>query len=230
MAIIRAEALEKAYFTQAEKVIALCNVYFQIDHSDFVIINGPSGSGKTTLLNILSGIDRPTAGELYLNEIPLFSFTDNRRTEIRRDKIGLIFQSFELIPVLTAAENVEYPLLLQKVHRFERKRRVMEILEMVGLENMAHRLPDQLSGGQKQRVAIARALVTRPEVVLADEPTGNLDSGTGLKIIELMLDLNRKYGVAFVIVSHDLALNQFAKQVYQIRDGKLTLKEGGQII
>jgi putative ABC transport system ATP-binding protein len=227
MAIIRAEAVGKVYITQAEKVVALRDVDFQLNRSDFVLINGPSGSGKTTLLNLLSGIDRPTSGRLYLEETPMGSFTDNHRTKIRRDKIGLIFQSFELIPVLTAGENVEYPLLLQKVSRRERRERVVEILERVGMEKMADRLPSQLSGGQKQRVAIARALVTRPKVVLADEPTGNLDTRTGIKIVQLMLDLNRKYGVAFVIVSHDLALNQLAKDVYLIRDGILTLKKGG---
>jgi putative ABC transport system ATP-binding protein len=138
---------------------------------------------------------------------------------MRRDKVGLIFQSFELIPVLTAGENVEYPLLLQKIGRHERRKRVKEVLTQVGLEEQMNRLPSQLSGGQKQRVAIARALVTRPKLILADEPTGNLDSENGMRIIRLLLDLNRKYQVAVVIVTHDLTLNQFARRVYLLKDG-----------
>lgn len=225
MAIIKATALEKSYFTEAEQIMALRNVDFEINPGDFTIINGPSGSGKTTLLNLLSGIDQPSKGELYLDDLSITEFTDNARTEIRRDKIGLIFQSFELIPVLTVAENVEYPLLLQKVNPLQRKQRVAEILEQVGLSKHAKRFPAQLSGGQKQRVAIARALVTKPAVVLSDEPTANLDSGNGLRIIELMLELNRKYGVAFVIVTHDLSLNKYAKKIYQIKDGIIAPKE-----
>lgn len=225
MAIIMAKALEKSYFTEAEEVYALQGVDFVINYGDFTLINGPSGSGKTTLLNILSGIDQPTKGELYLNDNPMSSFSDNERTEIRRDKVGLIFQSFELIPVLNTDENVEYPLLLQKLDSKERKKRVAEVLEQVGLSQYAKRRPPQLSGGQKQRVAIARALVTHPEVVFSDEPTANLDSETGLRIMELMLRLNQQYGVAFIIVTHDLSLNKYAKKVYQIKDGVLTLKE-----
>ncbi|HBE77499.1 MAG TPA: lipoprotein-releasing system ATP-binding protein LolD [Firmicutes bacterium] len=228
MAIIKAGNLEKCYRTAAEQVYALRGVDFEINSGDFTIINGPSGSGKTTLLNLLSGIDQPSKGELYLDNLPITKFSDSVRTEIRRDKIGLIFQSFELMPVLTAAENIEYPLLLQKIRRAEREKRVTEILDQVGLSQYARRLPAQLSGGQKQRVAIARALVTRPEVVLSDEPTANLDSETGLKIMELMLELNQKYKVAFVIVTHDLSLNQYAKQIYRIKDGCIISKEENQ--
>lgn len=224
MSIIKAEMLEKIYQTEAEQVHALQKIDFEINKGDFIIINGPSGSGKTTLLNLLSGLDQPTKGNLLLNDQPIGLFNDSKRTELRRDQIGLIFQSFELIPVLTAAENVEYPLILQKVKRTERKRQVEEILDLVGLAGLANRLPAQLSGGQKQRVAVARALVTQPKLVLADEPTANLDSETGLKIIELMMALNQKYGVAFVIVTHDLSLNKYAQQVFQIKDGILSLK------
>ncbi len=228
MAIIKATALEKSYNTEAEQVYALRGVDFKINPGDFSIINGPSGSGKTTLLNILSGIDQPSEGELYLDNLPIAEFSDSARTEIRRDKIGLIFQSFELLPVLTAAENIEYPLLLQNIHPADRRNRVAEVLEQVGLTQYAKRFPAQLSGGQKQRVAIARALITKPVVVLSDEPTANLDSETGIKIIELMLELNRKHGVAFVIVTHDLSLNKYAKQIYQIKDGVITSKEDNQ--
>ncbi len=224
MSIVRAEMLEKVYQTQAEQVHALQKIDFEINKGDFIIINGPSGSGKTTLLNLLSGLDQPTKGNLLLNDQPIGLFNDSKRTELRRDQIGLIFQSFELIPVLTAAENVEYPLILQKIKRGERKRRVEAILDLVELAGLAGRLPAQLSGGQKQRVAVARALVTQPKLVLADEPTANLDSETGLKIIELMMALNRKYEVAFVIVTHDLSLNKYAQQIFQIKDGILSSK------
>jgi putative ABC transport system ATP-binding protein len=226
LVILKAEAVEKVYATEAEQVYALRMIDFEIRAGDFLIINGPSGSGKTTLLNILSGIDQPTTGEIYLGRQPLSGLSDRERTVIRRDKIGLIFQSFELIPVLTVGENVEYPLLLQKLSPQERRKRVKAVLSQVGLGELIKRLPSQLSGGQKQRVAVARALVTRPEIILADEPTGNLDSETGQKIIRLMLELNRKYRVAVVMVSHDLTLNQYAQRVYQIKDGVLTVKGG----
>lgn len=224
MTVIRANGLEKVYSSGAEEVRALKGVNIQIDKGDFIVINGPSGSGKTTLLNILAGIDQPSLGEVYVDNESLNKFSDKERTLIRRDKIGLVFQSFELLPMLTARENVEYPLLLQNISREERKKRVDKILGDVSLLEMADRLPSRLSGGQKQRVAIARALVTRPEVVLADEPTGNLDTSTGSQIIELMLRLNREYGVAFVIVTHDLSINRFAKKLIKIRDGQLEVK------
>ncbi|ACL70714.1 ABC transporter ATP-binding protein [Halothermothrix orenii] len=221
MTILKARGIKKVYTTQAEKVYALKGVDLEINKGDFIVINGPSGSGKTTLLNILSGVDRPTEGEVYIDGKPLSELKDSKRTLIRRNKIGLVFQSFELIPVLTARENVEYPLLLQKIDRSQRKKRVDCILDQVGLLDMADRRPSQLSGGQKQRVAIARALVTEPDVVLADEPTGNLDTGTGRKIIELMNRLNHDFQVSFVIVTHDLSINQYARKLIKIRDGRL---------
>lgn len=221
VSFLRAEGIKKVYETRAERVQALKGINLEINRGDFIVINGPSGSGKTTLLNILSGIDRPSEGEVYVDGRPLSVLSDSQRTLIRRNKIGLVFQSFELIPVLTARENVEYPLLLQKIKGRERKERVERILGQVGLLEMADRLPSQLSGGQKQRVAIARSLVINPEVVLADEPTGNLDTETGRKIIELMYHLNRDFNVAFVIVTHDLSINQFAKRLIIIRDGVL---------
>jgi len=225
LAIIKLENLSKTYSSQAEEVQALKNIKLTIDKGDFIVVNGPSGSGKSTLLNLLAGIDEASLGDIQINNISLSSLSDRERTELRRDKIGLVFQYFELIPVLTAWENVEYPLLLQKVSKSERKRKVDRILEQVGLSKMAQRLPSQLSGGQKQRVAIARALVTDPEIVLADEPTGNLDTKTGEKIIELMLNLNRGYNVAFVIVTHDLFVNKYAQKLIEIQDGILKIKE-----
>ncbi|WP_027338933.1 ABC transporter ATP-binding protein [Halonatronum saccharophilum] len=225
MSIIKAEGVSKSYLSQVEEIIALKEANLTIEAGDFVVINGPSGSGKTTLLNLLAGIDKATKGELYINGLALSSLSDKENTLLRRDKVGLVFQSFELIPVLSAWENVEYPLLLQKVNKSERKKRVDKILKQVGLEEVKDNLPSQLSGGQKQRVAIARALVTDPKVVLADEPTASLDTKTGKGIIKLMLDLNQTKEVAFIVVTHDLAINDYAKRLLKIQDG--VLKEVG---
>lgn len=225
MPIIRANELGKVFVNKAEQVHALKGVNFEINEGDFILINGPSGSGKTTLLNLLSGIDTPTSGRIYFENIPFADLNDSRRTVVRRDKVGLVFQSFELLPVLTVFENVEYPLLLQKVKKTERRERVKEMLNNVGLSELERRFPSQLSGGQKQRVAIARALVTQPKVVFADEPTGNLDSKTGQMIIEEMFKLNDKKKIAFVIVTHDLSLNKYAKKLFAINDGILRLTE-----
>ncbi|MGM0369228.1 MAG: ABC transporter ATP-binding protein [Bacillota bacterium] len=226
MPLITAHNISKIYQSRAEKIQALKNVDLTIEQGDFIVVNGPSGSGKSTLLNLISGIDQPTKGEIQIDNTSLSSLKDKERTLLRRNKIGLVFQHFELIPVLTAWENVEYPLLLQDLAKSKRKTRVDQILEQVGLHKMADRRPNQLSGGQKQRVAIARALVTQPEVVLADEPTGNLDIATGEQILQLMLTLNQKYDVAFIIVTHDLKINQYAKKLIEIKDGNLIIKEG----
>ncbi len=225
MSIIKTENLTKIYSSQAEEVEALKDTNLVIGEGDFIVINGPSGSGKSTLLNLLAGIDEPTSGRVKFNKSYLNRLNDNQRTELRRNKIGLVFQYFELISVLTVRENVEYPLLLQQVSKRERRRRTDKILEQVGLSEMSNRYPNQLSGGQKQRVAIARALVTEPEVVLADEPTGNLDSETGKSIIKLMLRLNQDYQVSFVIATHDLFINQYAKRLIKIKDGIVDIKE-----
>jgi len=226
MSLITAHNISKTYHNEAEEIQALKEINLSINKEDFIVINGPSGSGKSTLLNLISGIDQPTKGEIYIDNTSLSSLKDKERTLLRRNKIGLVFQHFELIPVLTAWENVEYPLLLQDLAKSERRTRVDQILKQVGLYKMADRRPNQLSGGQKQRVAIARALVTQPEVVLADEPTGNLDTATGEQILQLMLTLNQNYDVAFIIVTHDLKINQYAKKLMEIKDGNLIIKEG----
>src|SRR5690554_1500355 len=223
--VIETKSLTKAYISQSEQVTALEEANLQVTAGDFIIINGPSGSGKTTFLNLISGIDSPTNGEVILNGQLLSKLSENKRTELRLHQIGLIFQSFELIPVLTVFENVEYPLLLQRLPRNKRQTRVEDILARVGLEKMAKRFPAQLSGGQKQRVAIARALAPRPQIILADEPTGNLDSKTGAHILRLLLELNQVYGVSFLIVTHDLAINRYAKRLLEIKDGILSEKE-----
>ena len=221
MGIIKAEGISKSYFTEAEEIVALKETDLVINQGDFLVINGPSGSGKTTLLNLLSGIDTVTTGEVAIDGSVLSQLSNKEKTLLRRDKVGLVFQSFELIPVLSAWENVEYPLLLQNVDKLERKKRVDRILTQVGLAEVMNHRPSELSGGQKQRVAIARALVIEPRVVLADEPTGSLDTETGDEIVNLMLDLNQTKEVAFIIVTHDLFINQYAHRLIEIQDGVL---------
>jgi putative ABC transport system ATP-binding protein len=200
---------------------ALRGVTLDVADGDFAAICGASGSGKTTLLNVIGCIDRPTSGSLRIAGEDVLRFSDSQLAELRRRAIGFIFQSFNLIPVLTVHENVEYPLLLLKIPKNERKRRVEEILEAVGLRPFGRRRPGELSGGQMQRVAIARALVTTPRMVLADEPTANLDSATGAAILALMKELNQMHRTTFVFSTHDPEIVRYAERVYRIRDGLL---------
>ncbi len=217
---LETRALTKDYLMGKERVRALDAVDFSATQGDFVVINGPSGSGKSTMLNLLALIDRPTSGEvLFLGE-PTGALSEGGLAQLRRDQIGLVFQTFNLIPVLSAFENVEYPLLLTRTSRAERRRRVGALLEVVGLADFARRRPDELSGGQRQRVAVARALVTQPRVVLADEPTANLDSATGRQIMGLLQGLNQNHCVTFVVVTHDPAVAEYAGRVLAIRDGR----------
>ncbi|MCI2430104.1 ABC transporter ATP-binding protein [Candidatus Acetothermia bacterium] len=213
--------LTKDYQVGQETVRALRGVNLAVSQGDFLVVNGPSGSGKTTLLNLIACIDAPTSGEVLIEEMAVSKLSEGRLAELRREKIGLIFQTFNLIPVLSAYENAEYPLLLLKLSRLERQRRVNALLEEVGLADMQKRRPDELSGGQRQRVAIARALVTNPKIVLADEPTANLDSDTGAQVMQIMRRLNEEHKVAFVVVTHDPVVTQYAKRMLRMRDGKL---------
>ncbi|MGC9529949.1 MAG: ABC transporter ATP-binding protein [Candidatus Bipolaricaulaceae bacterium] len=219
--LLQAQQLTKLYTLGKEQVYALRGVDFEARQGDFVVINGPSGSGKTTFLNLLALIDRPTTGEIFLEGTATRRLSEGRLAELRRSRIGLVFQTFNLIPVLSAGENVEYPLLLHDLPRAERRRRVGAILEEVGLADLARRRPDELSGGQRQRVAVARALVTQPRMVLADEPTANLDSTTGGQVMDLMRRLNEEHCVVFVVVTHDPVVTQYASRVLSIRDGRL---------
>ncbi len=219
--VVEARDLVKHYRTGGEVVEALRGVDFRAEQGDFIVIHGPSGSGKTTFLNMIGCIDRPTSGEVLLYGQRTSELSEGRLARLRRDKIGLVFQTFNLIPVLSAFENVEYPLLLQRVPRAERHRRVRDLLQAVGLSREAKRRPGRLSGGQSQRVALARALVTETKLVLADEPTGNLDSGSTQRIMEVMKSLNKERQVAFIVVSHDPLVGEYAKRTVSIRDGQL---------
>jgi putative ABC transport system ATP-binding protein len=189
------------------------------------VIAGPSGSGKTTLLNIMSGLDIPSDGKVMLSGKFISEMKGNELSDFRRDHIGFIFQSYNLIPVLSARENIEYIMLLQGVAEKERLSRVSEILEDVGLEGMADRKPGQLSGGQQQRVAIARAMVSSPDIILADEPTANLDSSTGSALLDIMRALNEKRGMTFVFSTHDSMIMERAKRLILLKDGSISKDE-----
>ncbi len=203
------------------QVKALDDVSLKIVQGEFMALVGPSGSGKSTLLNIMSGLDNPTSGHTLLQGKDIAVLSGNELSDFRRDHIGFIFQSYNLIPVLTVKENIEYIMLLQKVSPEEREKRVKAILAEVGLTGMEKRLPGQLSGGQQQRVAIARAIVSRPKIILADEPTANLDSKTGTDLIDLMANLNEEYNTTFVFSTHDPKIMKRAKRLVTLEDGKI---------
>jgi putative ABC transport system ATP-binding protein len=226
-ATLETRDLTKIYRLGSEDVHALCGVDFAAAQGDFVVVNGPSGSGKTTFLNLLSVIDRPTEGEVLIGGEPTSTKTEKDLSILRRSTIGLVFQTFNLVPVLSAAENVEYPLLLQRLPKPERRARVEALLDEVGLADMAGRRPNELSGGQRQRVAVARALVAGPKIVLADEPTANLDSETGERVMELLRSLNEEHCVTFVVVTHDPAVSAYGRRRIRILDGKLDEEAAG---
>jgi putative ABC transport system ATP-binding protein len=217
--------VDKAYSLGAVSVPALADINLDIRPHRFTVISGASGSGKTTLLNMIGCIDRPDAGEITLAGRSVNAMSDNELSDFRVRHLGFIFQNFNLLPVLTAYENVEYPLLLAKTPARERKRRVMALLDAVGLASKAGNRPGQLSGGQRQRVAIARALATSPQLVLADEPTANLDSETGAAIIALMRKMQHEHKVSFVFSSHDPKVLAEADDAVFIRDGRITAIE-----
>lgn len=213
--------VDKTYRLDTVTVPALSGVSIDIRPGRFTVLCGPSGSGKTTLLNMMGCIDRPDAGEIQVHGQAVQAMTDDALSDFRARRIGFVFQNFNLLPVLTAFENVEYPLVLAAVPAAQRKERVRALLDAVGLADRAGNRPGQLSGGQRQRVAIARALATEPALVLADEPTANLDSQTGAEIIALMRRLQRERGASFVFSSHDPMVLAQADDVVRIRDGRI---------
>jgi putative ABC transport system ATP-binding protein len=202
-------------------VTALQQVDLTIETGGFVALAGPSGSGKTTLLNLIGGLDLPDSGSIRVNEMDYSTLNASQLAELRLHHIGFVFQSYNLIPVLSAAENVEYVMLLQGVPATERRRRSHQILADVGLEGKDDRRPAELSGGQQQRVAVARAIVSNPSIVLADEPTANLDSKTGEGLLQLMQKMNAQRGVTFIFSTHDSMVMQYARRVVTIHDGRI---------
>jgi len=213
--------VSKSYLLDSVEVRALSDVNVEIFPGRFTVISGASGSGKSTLLNLIGCIDRPSAGSISVDGHDVLAMSDDGLTDFRASHLGFVFQNFNLLPVLTAYENVEYPLILARMPASKRKARVGELLASVGLSDKARHLPGQLSGGQRQRVAIARALATAPRFVMADEPTANLDSGTGRAIIDLMRAIQREHRVSFVFSSHDPQVMAEADDAIRIRDGQV---------
>jgi len=208
-------------FAGKRDVIALADVTFSIPRGEMVSIIGPSGSGKSTLLNLMGGLDRPTSGDVFVDGAALAGLTDDELTRVRRDKIGFIFQFFNLLPTLTCLENVGLPLHLRGWPRRKVDERARELLDLVQLAHRLHHLPDELSGGERQRVAIARALSIYPPILLADEPTGNLDTHTGEEILSLIRDLHARLGSTVVIVTHDMTVATSCERTIALRDGRL---------
>lgn len=228
MSIIKVRNVKKVYNPKTIPVHALNGVSLDIEEGEFTAIVGPSGSGKTTLLNIIGGLDRPSEGTVEINGQEILEFNDNKLINFRRDNIGFVFQSYNLIPVLSAYENIEFVMLLQSKSKEERAHRVNELLKSVGLEDKRNNRPSQLSGGQQQRVAVARALASKPTFILADEPTANLDSKSTTDLLDLMAKLNKEEQMTFVFSTHDQRVIDRARRIITIDDGKVTsdIKQG----
>ena len=218
--IVKTENLRKIYGSGESRVVALDKVNLEIASSDFISIMGPSGSGKSTLLHLLSGLDKPTSGSLTYDGKDIYSFNDKALSAFRRQRIGFIFQQFNLLPVLTAKENIIMPLLLDKKQPDEAY--LKQLTELLGIQGRLDHLPHELSGGQQQRVAIARALIAKPDVIFADEPTGNLDSKSGGEVMELLQGVWKKMGKALVVITHDIRIARMADRQFQIVDGILS--------
>jgi putative ABC transport system ATP-binding protein len=219
MEVTKIQNVTKSFKTGKVETQALRGVSFSIESGEFTALIGPSGSGKTTLLQLIGCLDLPTSGQVYVNGKDVSHLNRNQRADMRRGTIGFIFQFFALIPTLTAYENVEMPLLLNGHTPIDRRTRVNQLLESVGLAERAHHRPDQLSGGEQQRVAIARALSMKPALILADEPTANLDTPNGKLVMDTMLRLNQETGVTFIFATHDPRVIQYARRVITLRDG-----------
>ena len=217
--MLRCEGLTQTYLSGGRPLTVLKNISFTLEDGGFLAIVGPSGSGKTTLLGLLAGLDRPAAGRVWLDGVDLAGMNEDARARLRAEKVGFVFQSFHLIPTLTARENVQVPLELRGEAGAEA--RATELLARVGLGDRMDHYPAQLSGGEQQRVALARAFSTRPRLLFADEPTGNLDGRTGHTIIDLMLELNRELGTTLVLVTHDIELARLARRTIRLADGTI---------
>ena len=216
---MQATALWKIYASGDSTVQAVRGVDVEIKEGEMIAIMGPSGCGKTTLLNVLSGIDEPNSGEVMIDGNPMYSVSDDKRTQMRAQNLGFIFQDFNLLPVLSAVENVELPLLLLGKSASEARKSALEALDSVGLADRSEHRPTELSGGQQQRVAIARAIVHHPKVILCDEPTGNLDSATSSTVMTLLKEINKKLGTTFLLVTHDKDVASQCSRILQMDDG-----------
>ena len=226
---VEVRGLVRTFVEGDQEVTALKGVDLTVAGGEFTAVAGPSGSGKTTLFNLVGGLDEPTSGDVLLEGRPLRGLSRRELARLRLERIGFVFQAYNLIPVLSAFENVEYPLILKRTAPAERRRRVSELLGAVGLGDLMHRRPAHLSGGQQQRVAIARSLVCEPAVVLADEPTANLDSATGQSLLDLMARLNRERGLTFLFSTHDPMVMGAARRLIRLHDGRVEsdVRQGG---
>ena len=220
-AIVTCNGISKSYRQGKVTVDALQGVDLTVETGGFIALAGPSGSGKTTLLNLIGGLDRPNSGTIQVDDQDYENLSAAQMADLRLHRIGFIFQAYNLIPVLSAVENVEYVMLLQGIPAKTRRQKARQILDTVGLADRYDRRPAELSGGQQQRVAVARAIVAGPSIVLADEPTANLDSKTGERLLELMRQMNRERGVTFIISTHDKMVMDFARRIVMIRDGRV---------
>jgi putative ABC transport system ATP-binding protein len=223
--VIEGKSLHKTYDETKVPVHALRGVDIEIGKGEFTAIVGPSGSGKTTLLNIIGGLDRPSSGSILVGGTDISKLSDNQLIDFRKENIGFVFQAYNLIPVLTAQENVEFVMLLQNRSKSERDQRVKELMEAVGLGDRLHNRPSELSGGQQQRVAVARALAAKPDFILADEPTANLDSVSTYNLLDIMAKLNKEEDITFVFSTHDSRVISRARRVITIEDGKVVSDE-----
>jgi len=222
MEVVKIENVTRSYQIGKIETKALRGVNLSIENGEFTSLVGPSGSGKTTLLQMIGCLDQPTSGRVIINDRDVTTLNRNQRADMRRETIGFIFQFFALIPTLTAYENVEMPLLLNGHSPKERKERVMELLKAVDLTDRANNRPDQLSGGQQQRIAVARALASNPKLILADEPTANLDTANGKQVMDIMAKLNQETGVTFVFATHDPRVFNYAQRIVTLQDGLIT--------
>ena len=220
-ALVEVDAVTRTFPLDHSHVTALDHTALRVERGEFLAIAGPSGSGKSTLLNLIGCIDKPASGRILIDGTDTGTLTATQLTDLRRRKIGFVFQTFNLIPVFTAAENVEFPLLIQGIAPAERKARVQEALEGVGLAARAHHRPDLMSGGERQRVAVARAIVHKPELVLADEPTANLDTRNATQLIKLMRGLNERLGLTFIFSTHDQRLLEHTPRIVRLTDGQI---------
>ena len=219
MEILKVENLTKVYGKDSTKVVALDNVSFSVKKGEFVAIVGASGSGKSTLLHLIGGVDRPTSGQVYIGDRDIYSFDDDKLAIFRRRQIGLIYQFYNLIPILNVLENITLPLDLD--NRDVDKKELDDLVKLLGLEKRKNHLPNELSGGQQQRTSIGRALITRPSIILADEPTGNLDSKSSDEIVELLRKSNKEYKQTIIMITHNMEIAKCADRIIEIEDGKI---------
>ncbi len=222
MSLMKLIDLKKTYVQGKNvKTQALKGLNLEFEEGEFAVVSGPSGSGKTTLLNLMGGLDSPTSGQVFLNDTNIGQLKENRLAHIRLMNFGFIFQAYNLVPVLTAEENIEYIMMLQGIPKKERKQRVCEIAKELGIDDLLHKKPNEMSGGQQQRVAVARAVVSKPKIVFADEPTANLDSESSSNLLDLMKLLNEEEKMTFVFSTHDPVLMEKAKRRLILKDGKI---------